>query len=393
MALDQLVHEAVNNNPELKAALHQMASTDALVPQAGSLDGPELKFMREMMPDFRYNDAMYSRIELMQMFPFPGKLAAKADLAQIVSDHSHHEYFEKLNEVISRLKEAYDELWFVQQSIHLNAESASLLREVVAAVRTRFGVGTAEQQEVFRTLVEIAKTENQGIVLRQKELSAKAMLTALLNRSTTDTLGTATLPPLVPFALSLDTLQVMALQSRPMLLHDSLRIEENRLMLSIARKDYLPDFTVGLERVTSPMTGFNGWSVSASMTIPFAPWSIGKTNARVEEAQAAVSGSVETYNASKNMVASTVSDLYYRLRSAERQLDLYRSTILPQAEASLQASLTAYQNGRSDFLMLLDASRMLVDLKMESLMLRMQYEQTTSQLERAVGFEHTMHMQ
>ena len=101
-----------------------------------------------MMPDFRYNDAMYSRIELMQMIPFPGKLAAKADLAQIVSDHSHHEYFEKLNEVISKVKEAYDELWFVQQSIQLNLENASLLRQVAAAVRTRFGVGTAEQQEV-----------------------------------------------------------------------------------------------------------------------------------------------------------------------------------------------------------------------------------------------------
>jgi outer membrane protein TolC len=59
--------------------------------------------------------------------------------------------------------------------------------------------------------------------------------------------------------------------------------------------------------------------------------------------------------------------------------------ILPQAQQSLKASITAYQNGRTDFLMLFDAYRTLVELSMESLMVRMQFEQAVAELERQVG--------
>ncbi|HCV42434.1 MAG TPA: hypothetical protein DGH68_03050 [Bacteroidetes bacterium] len=133
------------------------------------------------------------------------------------------------------------------------------------------------------------------------------------------------------------------------------------------------------------MGDFRGWSIIAGVSLPFAPWTLGKANARVDEATATVSRSSATLNASRNMVLSNVRDFYFRSQSARSQLDSYRTVVLPQAQLSLKASLTAYQNGRTDFLMLIDAYRMLVELSTESLMVRMQFEQAKSELGRQVG--------
>ncbi len=383
--LQQLIGEALKNNPEIQVSLSEVDAAHARVGQAGTLDDPELAYMREEIPGFRFNEAMYSRVELAQSFRFPSKLSRETKIAEINAEHSHHDLYEKELEIIARLKAAYYGLWFVQQSITLNRENVRLLQQFVKIAKTKFGAGDASLQDVLKANVELAKLENEGTMLQQQELSAKAMLSAILNRRQDDTLGVAALPDSLTAGAPLDTLQEIALRSRPMLLHDSLAVEESRVMLSLSQREYLPDFRVGLEFVTVPVGDFRGWGFRAGITLPFAPWVIGKAASRVEEATATISKSSATLNASRNMVLSNVRDLYFKSQSMKRLLDSYRTVILPQAQQSLKASMTAYQNGRSDFLMLIDAFRTLVELSMESLMVRMQFEQSVSDLERQVG--------
>jgi outer membrane protein TolC len=105
--LQSLITEAMKNNPEIRAALAQVDIMRARVSQAGTLDDPELKFMREGMPDFKYSEAMYSRLELMQMIPFPTKLGTQKDLADIQRRSSQSDQLEKVNEVLAKLKSTY----------------------------------------------------------------------------------------------------------------------------------------------------------------------------------------------------------------------------------------------------------------------------------------------
>ena len=165
-------------------------------------------------------------------------------------------------------------------------------------------------------------------------------------------------------------------------------IDESKTMLSMAKQEYLPDFKFGIERITEPMGPFTGWSVSAGITLPFAPWTLGKASARVDEANAAIVRSHAFYSATRNMVITNIKDLYYKASGTKQQLDIYNSAILPQAKQSVQASLTDYQTGRTDFLMLIDAYRTLVSLSKEYFMTRMRYEQTIAELEREVGTQN-----
>lgn len=391
--LRQLVDEALRNNPEIRSSAHRVNAAHARVGQAGSLDDPELTYMREEMPGFRWNESEMQKIGLMQMFRFPSKLSRQTEIAEINAEHSHHDHLEKELEVIARLKSTYYELWFVQQSITLNRENVRLIQQFVTVAKTKFGVGDASLQDVLKANVELARIENQGMILHQQEESAKAMLIAILNRQPGDTLGIVELPDTTEFRISLETLEELALRARPMLLHDSLMVEERRSMLSLSKSEYLPDFKLGVEYVTVPVGDFRGWSISAGITLPFAPWTIGKAGSKVEEASAGIGASSATLNATRNMVLSNVKDLYFKAQSARARLESYHAVILPQARQSLNASITAYQNGRTDFLMLVDAYRTLVELSMESLMARMQFEQTVSELERQVGVKDVVFME
>ena len=101
LELRQLVDEALRNNPEIQASLHQADAAHARVGQAGTLDDPELTYMREEMPGFRWNQSEMQKVELMQMIRFPSKLSKQNELAEIRAEHSHHEHYEKVHEVLA----------------------------------------------------------------------------------------------------------------------------------------------------------------------------------------------------------------------------------------------------------------------------------------------------
>src|ERR1051326_3702028 len=245
----------------------------------------------------------------------------------------------------------------------------------------------ASQQDVLKAQVEQAMISNELITLRQQELSAKSMLMSILDRSEGDTLGFAVIPEEFSFDANLDSVIAVAMQARPMILHESLRVDEQKVRLSLARKEYLPDFTFALDRVTSPSSGFRGWSVSAGITLPFMPWSLPGVSAGVDEAAAMVDGSRASYHAARLMGINNIKNLYYKAESYKRQLDLYRQAVLPQARQSLDLGLSSYQTGKTDFLMLIDQYRSYARYTQEYFMIRMNFEQTLADLEFEAGSE------
>ncbi|MBI5215908.1 MAG: TolC family protein [Ignavibacteriae bacterium] len=383
--LESIIIEALVSNQEIQSMQYDWDMIIAKVPQSGTLPNPMLEYMHDEFPGIRFGEQMFSRIKLSQMFDYPTKLSTERTIAEIQAEHSHHGHLEKINSIIANVKSVYFELWYVQQAIFLMNENIRLMNQFLSIAQTKYSVGNATLQEVLKSQVEITKMQNQLIDLRAKELSMKAMLMAFLNRQQEDTLGYAFISEIVAFDTTLDSLEQYALSNRPMLIHDSLMISENQKMLKMAKLEYYPDFNVSLEKVYSPMTQFDGWSISAGITLPFVPWTITRTDSKIEEANLGIKKAEAGYLSSKNMVISSVRDLYYRISSGRRQINNYATTIIPQAEQSLQASLTSYQSSQTDFLMLIDAFRTLTDLRMEYFMLRMQFEQNVAELERVIG--------
>ncbi len=388
-----LIREALSNNREMEAAELLRDAAEERVTEAGALDDPELTYMREEMPDFRWSEAQMQKIELMQMFRFPTKLAKQMEVAEIAAEHLHHEHMEIANEILSKVRSMYAELWFAQRAQQVNHENARLLQRFVQIAQTRYSVGAAAQQDVLKAYVERARLDNEQLQLRQQELTAKAMLQSYTNRSSEDTLGTAVLPDEMRSLLPVDSLETLARKFRGMLLHDSLSILEGDARVSLARSEMIPDFKLGVQYVSIPGHNFKGWSVTAGITLPFAPWTLSKASSRIEEAKIMTKSAHAKFAGTRAMVVANVRELSVKAEASKRQLENYLRVIVPQSRQALQASAMAYETGKTDYLMLIDSYRMFAMLSMEQLMLRMQYEQSVAELIRTVGYSGIFEVQ
>ncbi len=68
-------------------------------------------------------------------------------------------------------------------------------------------------------------------------------------------------------------------------------------------------------------------------------------------------------------------------------LDLYKTTVLPQAKLTLKAAMAGYRTDRNDFLDLIEADRALLSYQLEFVRTLVDWKQLLAKLERVVGTE------
>jgi cobalt-zinc-cadmium efflux system outer membrane protein len=381
-SVQSLIEVALTSSPELRASAAMIESEVARGKQSGILPSPEFRLMEENMPGFDPGKAMFQRLELMQAIPFPTKLFADRAIANMSAIHAGHDQAELAGQLIARLKRQYAELWFVQQNIVLQHEQRRILREILDIALLRYKTGLARQQDVLKASLELTEAENDTLMLRQKESSLQAMLSAVAPGVAVSAAQIQESLTLIP---PLDTLLTEAGEYRSMLLHDSLNIIQRREVANRMTQEYLPDLSIALQRVTSPMDEFRGWSFSVGITLPFAPWSSANVSAKREEAEAMVRNAEATYDVSRRMIESAIKDHYYEAVTTKQRLGNFRTAILPQAHQLLEVSMSGYREGTTDFQMVLDAERMYLAQVKEYYATRMMFEQAMADLEREVG--------
>ena len=121
------------------------------------------------------------------------------------------------------------------------------------------------------------------------------------------------------------------------------------------------------------------------VTWPRAPWSRGKVDAHVAEQTAAVEAAKARERAMESGVRLAVQEAYVHAQSAQDRAALLRTTILPQAQQTLDVSRIAYQTDRGDFQALLESERMLLDVQLDYFRALSDFSQATGDLERAIG--------
>ena len=82
-----------------------------------------------------------------------------------------------------------------------------------------------------------------------------------------------------------------------------------------------------------------------------------------------------------------MKDLVAQVQATERIVDLYSTTVLPQAQQTRDAALAGYRTGRADFLDLIDADRAVITYQLEYFRALVDLEQQLATLERVVGAE------
>lgn len=389
--LTDAISEALKNNPEIQVARRRIDTVRARASQAGYLEDPEIALQAGGVPLSHPTDltrADTNMIGIRQKIPFFGKLGLKEKIANQEVKVLEEELHAKEREIISRVKMAFADLFMAQKTIEISREQLELMRGVSRATEARYQVGKVTQQDVFKALLEQTEIMNQLVVAEQERKAAEVRLNVAMNRSPQAPIEVPDLSA-PNMTLSPSALEESAMANRPELKGAEQDIERTTKMYELAERNRkFPDFMVGWDywRMPEEMTK-NRYAAMVNITIPFSPWTIGRRNYEVEEALAEISAAKANREAIRNMTLREVGESQAKIQAARRSLELYQEGILPQAELSFRASLSAYQNGRVEFVSLLEAQRSLWEARMGYFKTLASILQSLADLERAVGRE------
>ena len=379
--LTDLIAELDSVNPEIKAARQRWEAAKAVVPQVQTLPDPRLQLGYQRMPMTEpLQGAMYG---FGQEIPFPGKLRLKGEVAQSEVDRLEQEFNATRLRVIASLKEAYFNLHLIHKSTEIVEKNKVLLMQFEKTAKARYSVGQAAQQDVFRAQVEISRVLDRLAVLDQQKESLHAAINRLVNRPPAGPLETPEEIQTTILTIPLQELNRRTDEFSPALLATARSIDRSERSVSLANRQYYPDFDVTALGLRNDRTNDNGYQVMLGVKIPL--FYETKQKQGVREARASLEGAREDFTATRQDLLFQVKDGFVQAQRAERLITLLRDAIIPQATLGLQAAQAGYAVGKVDFLTLLNSLLTLQESQLELHSEMVNHEKALARLEAVTG--------
>jgi len=383
LRLADLLREAREKNPELKAATARVRATHSAVGPAGALDDPMLMVQLWNAPaDFSTVPVM---VQLSQSFPLGGKRGARADAARADAAMAGADLDQKQREVETQVASAYFDLFLADRTQQIDDELEAILRVVLRSSEARVSTGKAEQVELLRAQGALIQVRSERETAIDHRRSAWARLAALLDRDPASSPGTTTQPGVLAQLPDAVALTERATRERPELAGSLAAIAGAQAQERLARANRIPDlglFAAGMHMFRNP-TGVSDF-LFAGFQVNLPVFLGSKNEPRIAAAQAQLVAAQEAERALRNRVASEVAESHAHLLAEMRQIDLHHQ-LIPIARQAVESGRSSYAAGRTDFTAVLEAAR---DLRMHEMNLAMHlasYEQRLAELQRAVG--------
>jgi len=383
--LDELVEEALNNNPDLAAMKARWEESSYKAPQVGSLNDPVLSFAFSNYPndDFSSDTAPMTgnEVKLSQMFPFPGKLENRSALANEQAKWFEAAYYDTRYQVARKVKDAWYRLYFKQMATGVVERNMKLVDDIIRLTEVRYETGEGLQQDVLKAQVNRSKLMEQLLSLQQQKAVIEAELNRLLNRPA----GKFEVPDNLALPVigeGLDEFQQAGLERRPMNTAYQSLIKRYRYQKKLAELDDYPDVTLwGSWRFRDnnlPDNGTDFISAGISFNLPVYR---AKRRAAVAEADAALRMAEYQSMGFRSSVSESIQKAYARMEETFQQTELYSKGIIPQTSQGFQSALGAYQVGRVAFISLLDALMTTFNAEMDYYRVSSEYLRSLAWLE------------
>jgi len=369
LKLPDMIREALKNNPEIHVAEARANAALHKIPQATSLADPMFMtgyenegtdnlytFNREIkgMPaDSRW---MFS---LSQMFPYPGKLALKGEMAARDAESLKAMAAATRLATEVRVKELYHDLFLAYANIDLLKDQATLFSRLEDAALARYAAGMAPQQEVLMAQTEKYMLLEREEMEKQKIQSLKAMLNAASGRDALSPLGRPEKPQDSVRNYRLEELIRMSYERYPMIKAREKMASAAETKIRMAKKEYYPDFTIGATYFARSPQFPDMWNLTATVNVPI----FYKTKQRegVLEAEVSHLGAVKDVEAAKLMVSAALRDNYAMLKTAESLMTLNREGLIPRAYRDFESALAGYVTGKSEAIAAIASLKSIID--------------------------------
>ncbi len=356
LELQPLVDEALRNNREILAAQKRLEAARQRPYRESALPDPtfSLGYSSNGSPrpfaGLGTEPTSNAGFMVTQEFPFPGKRKLRGDIAAKEAETEREELRAVIRSVTARVKQAYHRLHHSYAAVDILERNLDLLRKFIRIAEARYAVGRAAQQDILKAQTQLAILETRRLKMQTDRESAEAELNSLLNRPPGSPLGR---PPDLPpgeLRVTLEQLYAEARRTSPMLGRDQKQIERTELAANLARKDYYPDYALSAGYFNMGRMP-DMYQFRIDFKLPAYFWR--KQRTEVAEQALRLDQARRAYEATNQSLNFKIKDDYLMAQTSRRLMDLYSTTVVPQAALTLESSIPAYETGSVDFLTLL----------------------------------------
>jgi outer membrane protein, heavy metal efflux system len=385
--LSVLIEEAKKNDPAIHVAETVARAATFASSQASTLPDPQFTLQQfsvgspRPFAGYTNSDFAYIGLGVSQQFPYPGKRKLRGAVADRDADTSKAHVEVVLQDEIETLKTTYFHLAYLQQTLGLLQQNSALLQQIEQQAEAHYSTGQGNQRDVLKAQLERTKLLREISTHHQLVGEDQAALKRILHRSQDSA-------DIVPEPLSATFLRYTASElldkvqgQNPNVHEDAAMIQRNQTAIELAQKDFRPDFEVSYMYENTDRKFRDYYMLSFSVNFPRRK----PRQAALAQAQANVERAHQEQDAQVQAVLAEVQKQYVTIKASEEQLLIYRDGLIPQAQATIQAGLAAYESSRTDFESLFSSYMDVLNLELEYQQTLLDHETALTHIERLTG--------
>jgi len=380
LTLDEALAHAESHHPLLAARMHEVSAAKGRFVTAGLLPNPELT----MDSDVPVNEGRGADLRMRLMFTFPtaGKRRLREAVAASEVARARWALRSEIERVLLNAADVALEVLYLQELARLQGELSELAARRAQIERSRFEARTATFADAMEAEMDASRLALQHKDTLDRLRAARWRLAQAIGINPPQpvhVVGELPFEPFVPVAL--DQVLDAARASRPELAEAGAALSESHRQLELARAEAKPDIAVGPRYEDRLGDGNDSMGARLDIDLPLFDRNQGAIYERAAQTRArgAMVEAVEINT------LGDVARAYVRLVSLQSRLNYYQSQVTPVVERT-HATLDSPDTRRalpadqaSDLL------RSLLQLRLEQLQLRYDYNRLRRRLEIFLG--------
>jgi len=376
LTLDEALSRAINANPSLRAAAHEVRAVDATVLQAKARPNPELQGLVE---DLR-NETRITTVQINQPIELGGKRGARIAAAEKNRSAAALALDAQRAEIRADVVTAFADVLAAQEGVRLAEATTDLAQRATHVAARRVLAGRVSPVEETRARVAEANVRMEAATAGYELAAARKRLAGLWGAAAPDFAqvqgNLESLPPLPPLA---DLNQ--QLETSPALLRARLEIERRSALTQVERSLRTPDVTVSLGARRNNELGLNQAVIGASLPLPL----FNRNQGNILEAERRTDKAREELVAATVQAANALAQAHSRLDVARQSVNALREQILPGAQSAYDAATRGFELGKFSFLEVLDAQRTLFQARAQYQRALADAYRAAAEIERVLG--------
>ncbi|MFC7410376.1 TolC family protein [Hydrogenophaga atypica] len=376
LSLAKAIELALEGNPEVAAAKRQLEATEGQVLQGRSRPNPDLAYSLE---DARSKTRTQSW-QLNLPLELGGKRAARTKAAEKSREQAQAQLAELKATVRANIAAAYFDVLTAQERLVLAKDSAALAKSSTDSVAKRVEAGKVSPVEESKARVAEAGVRVELAQAASEQRNALSRLFALLGRIDapfTVLEGKAENLPSVP---SLVDLQPLISSSSGVVLA-RIEVDRRKALTDLEESKRVPDVSVSVGMQRSNETQRNVLLFGVSVPLPV----FDRNQGNLLEALKLEDKARDELQAATVRLHSEVAQARERLSTITAEVQSLQQEVLPGAKSAYDAATIGFENGKFNFLEVLDAQRTYFTAKSQYLKALGEAHRAAADIDRLLG--------